>query len=72
MGLHMWTHPLWGPAQRQAIVQRLKVKEAHLFILKHWPEEQASNLTQTLKSLLKYTLRVETGGHHLCYASEHS
>ena len=63
MGLHMWTHLLRGPAQRQAetaalnrvSVQRLKVKEAHLLILKHWPEEeQASNLTQTLKSLLKY------------------
>ena len=68
----MWTHTLQGPAQRQAVVQRLKVKEAHLLILKHWTEEQAYNLTQTLMSLLKHSLGIETGGHHLYYASEHS
>lgn len=66
--------PTSGPSSEAGrdSVQRLKVKEAHLLILKHWPEEQASNLTQTLKSLLTYPLGIETGGHHLCYASEHS
>lgn len=47
-------YPQQRPAQRQLSVLRLKVKEAHLHMLKHWPEEQASNLTYTSRSLLEY------------------
>ena len=36
-----------GPAQRNLIMPRLKVKEAHLLILKPHPEGEASNATDT-------------------------
>ena len=42
------------------------MKEAHLLILKHQPEGQASNLTHTSGSLLEYSPGTETGGCHLC------
>lgn len=43
----------------------LKVKEAHLLLLKCHPKGQASNLTDTTWSLLEYYPGTETGGHHL-------
>lgn len=38
-----------------------KVKEAHLLIVKPWPERQPSNLTHSSRSLLEYSPEIETG-----------
>lgn len=58
------THLPQGAAQRQPVTPRLKVKEAHLLILKHQPEGQACNLPHTSRSLLEHSLG--PGWHHLC------
>lgn len=43
MALNGLSHEL--TAQRKVTESRLYVKEAHLLLLKCWPERQASNLT---------------------------
>lgn len=55
---YTWTRTPQGPAQRQPIILRFKVKE--LLILKLWPEEQTSNLKHTYRSLLEDSLGMET------------
>lgn len=46
------------------VVRRLEVREAHLHILKHWPEGQASNLTQTSRKQPEHSPGSETGVCH--------
>ena len=50
--------------QKQLIVLRLKVKESHLLLLKHWPKEQLQT-EYILRSQPKHS-REETGRCHLC------
>lgn len=54
------------PTHRQLVTPRLKVKGTHLLILRHHLVGQASNLTHKSRSLLKHSLRMETGSYHLC------
>lgn len=74
-GLHNLDSSTQGPAQRQPKATQLELNPDHLLTLKPWPKGQASNLTHTSRSLLKHSLGMENGRHHLtlslCCAPEH-
>lgn len=64
-GSDTWTHTPGGPGQRQRWCPDLKVKEAYLRILNHWPEGQVCYLTHVSRSLLEHSLGTETSGYHI-------
>lgn len=57
--------PVPRPSSGAADCPGLKVKQAHLLILKCWSEEQASNLTHTSRSVLEHSPGTENDGRHL-------
>ena len=68
--------PASGPSSEATDSTRLKVKEAHLFLLKHLSERQASNLILISRILMEHSLGApRLAGAifvlSLCHTSEH-